>query len=115
MNQKNTRLQNVRNLVSEEGSLAAFAERIERTPAQASMIAGKNPQRGIGDKIARHIEVCFNKPEGWLDETHSLDPLEIQAEKVKQAYKDASRESRLLIERMFGILQDHELKDQDRS
>ncbi|WP_144630246.1 LexA family protein [Bordetella genomosp. 13] len=57
---------NARELVQEAGSLARFAEIVGISPAQAWQIAGDDPRRGIGAKMADRIERAFNKPTGWL-------------------------------------------------
>ena len=66
------RLSNAKKLAERHSStLAAFAERIDRAPTQVSRFMGKNPTKNIGDKVARHIESCFNLEPGWLDQIHS--------------------------------------------
>ncbi len=57
---------NARELVQEAGSLARFADIVGISPAQAWQIAGDDPRRGIGAKMADRIERAFNKPTGWL-------------------------------------------------
>lgn len=70
------RRDNARLLAKAAGGLAAFAKRIDRPDPQVSQLIGKNPQRGIGHAMARHIEECFDKPPGWLDAQHDdAEPL----------------------------------------
>lgn len=64
------RLDNARQLAEQAGGTSAFAARIDREPTQASRFMGKNPSKGIGAKLARHIEERFGKPRGWLDTDH---------------------------------------------
>ncbi|SEQ48564.1 hypothetical protein SAMN03080615_01639 [Amphritea atlantica] len=65
------RLDNTRQLANKHcGSLAKFADRIDRVPTQVSRIIGKNPTKKIGNRLARHIEEKFNKESGWLDQVH---------------------------------------------
>jgi hypothetical protein len=104
MDNKTLRLKNARALINIAGNIDKFAEKIKRSPSQASQVAGKTPTRGIGDRLARHIEICFDKPRGWIDQEHETDPMIERAEKIKRAYLDSSAETRLMIERMFGIL-----------
>lgn len=65
------RRENARELARKLGSNAAFADRIDRSSTQVSRFMGKGATTEIGPKMARHIEQCFNKPEGWLDVDHS--------------------------------------------
>lgn len=68
MNIKETRRSNLQRLIQERQlSFREFAERIERSPAQVSAIAGKTPHKGLGDALARHIETTFSLPRGYLD------------------------------------------------
>lgn len=61
------RLARVHQLVEEAGSLAAFAEFVGISPAQAWQIASKTPRRGIGARMAARIEQAFARTPGWLD------------------------------------------------
>lgn len=70
MDSKNIRYKNARYLVHSVGGVSAFAEKLGKQQSQASAIAGENPARGIGPKIAREIEAKFGKPKGWLDIPH---------------------------------------------
>ncbi|MBS3670170.1 LexA family protein [Vreelandella boliviensis] len=65
------RLENARELAKQAGGTTQFAARVDREPTQMSRIMGANPTKGIGSKMARHIESCFGKPSGWLDYDHS--------------------------------------------
>ena len=64
------RRHNAHLLAEQYKTLTAFAEAIGRPPTQVSRFMGKNPTRGIGNKIARQIENTFDKPHGWLDIYH---------------------------------------------
>lgn len=61
------RYANARRLVAQCGSLVAFADRIGRSPAQVSHIAGESPTKAIGEKLARDIEVAFGMQPGDMD------------------------------------------------
>ncbi|HBP5544003.1 TPA: helix-turn-helix transcriptional regulator [Pseudomonas aeruginosa] len=61
---------NALSLAEQEGGTGAFASRIDREPTQVSRLIGSNPTKNIGNKLARHIEECFDLPRGWLDVLH---------------------------------------------
>ncbi len=61
---------NALSLAEKEGGTGAFASRIDREPTQVSRLIGSNPTKNIGNKLARHIEECFDLPRGWLDVLH---------------------------------------------
>lgn len=50
---------------------AQFAESIDTSPATLSQLMGDNPNRNIGDKMARKIETALNLPFGWMDVLHN--------------------------------------------
>lgn len=62
------RLENARSLAALEGSLSNFARRMRRSRQQVSNFLGRNPQRMIGNELAREIERVFGKEPGWLDQ-----------------------------------------------
>lgn len=64
------RRENARGLAKDCGGQVQFADRIHRQPNQVNHIIGANPIKNIGKRLARHIEKCFGKPEGWLDRNH---------------------------------------------
>lgn len=64
------RRENARTLSKNCGGQVQFADRIQRQPNQINHIIGPNPSKNIGKRLARHIEKCFGKPEGWLDRNH---------------------------------------------
>lgn len=65
------RLENARALSKSVGGNAMFADKVDRSATQISRIMGKNPTIKIGPRMARHIEKCFGKPDGWLDTDHN--------------------------------------------
>lgn len=69
---KDIRLKNARTLLAEAGSRKAMAKRLDKSEGQIGHIMGPNPIKGIGNKIAREIEIAFDKPEGWLDVDHEF-------------------------------------------
>ena len=64
------RLENARALKG-DGTTADFARLLEMEPQQANQIIGPNPKRGIGDDMARRIEIAYEKEIGWLDHDHT--------------------------------------------
>ncbi|MCU8386668.1 LexA family protein [Vibrio navarrensis] len=73
------RVDNARYLAKLAGGTSAFANKIDRSSTQASRFMGTNPTTAIGPKMARHIESCFDKPDGWLDVDHGLGNYSKQA------------------------------------
>lgn len=64
------RIDNARYLSLLEGGISAFANKIDRSETQVSRFLGSGRTKNIGPKMARHIEQCFNMPDGWLDADH---------------------------------------------
>lgn len=92
MDIKQIRYSNTRRLVNSVGGVGVFAEKIDKSPSQASSFAGENPNRGIGHKIARQIEECFGKPLGWLDLSHDND-------QKNSNHEDSQMEEKILPEK----------------
>lgn len=67
MDSKTIRYKNTRLLIEQVGGISNFAEKTNKGQSQISQFAGSNPTKGIGNKIAREIELAFDKPHGWLD------------------------------------------------
>lgn len=67
---KEIRRDNARKLRDGVGGNTYFANMIDRDPTQTSRFMGDNATKNIGDDMARHIEKCFDLPEGWLDQEH---------------------------------------------
>jgi hypothetical protein len=83
------RIQNLRILVSETGSIAKVAKKIDTSPAYLSQIingvkSSTGTARGIGDKLARKLESGLHKPHGWLDNKQEENVLK----QVEAEYKD---------------------------
>lgn len=64
------RRENARKLRDGVGGNSYFANLIDREPTQTSRFLGGNATKNIGDGMARHIEKCFDLPQGWLDQKH---------------------------------------------
>lgn len=73
MNVREARYINTRRLIAKYGGVSAFAEKIGKSQSQASQIAGENPIKGIGNKIAAEIEAAYGLCHGWLDRDHSQE------------------------------------------
>lgn len=68
-----TRLQNFRRVLAEKKlRLTDIADLMGKAPAQVSAFGGKNPTKGIGDQIAREIEIALQLPNGYLDMPFAL-------------------------------------------
>ncbi|MFM0044079.1 hypothetical protein [Paraburkholderia sediminicola] len=70
------------------------------TPQQVNSWGGPNPRRGIGDDIARRIEVTFKKEEGWLDHEWDIDS---SISGHKSALSDEAKSLILCVERLDGL------------
>ncbi|MDR0189744.1 S24 family peptidase [Pseudomonas yamanorum] len=69
-----TRLQNFRRVLAEKKlRLTDIAEMMGKAPAQVSAFGGKNPTKGIGDRIAREIEKALRLHTGFLDMPYGMD------------------------------------------
>lgn len=69
-----TRLQNFRRVLAEKKlRLTDIAELMGKAPAQISAFGGKNPTKGIGDRIAREIEKALHLYTGFLDMPYGMD------------------------------------------
>lgn len=67
-----TRLQNFRKVLADRGlRLTDVSDLLGKSPAQVSAFGGRNPTKGIGDRIAREIEQALELQEGFLDITHA--------------------------------------------
>lgn len=49
---------------------AQFAELADMSPAMLSQLIGDNPNRNVGDRLARKIETALSLPSGWMDSLH---------------------------------------------
>lgn len=73
------RRSNLEVLIEERGSLRAFAEYIEKSPAQvsqwrnASVDSKTGKPRVVGDATARYIEEKVGKQKGWMDSSHGIE------------------------------------------
>lgn len=70
LSSREIRYLNARALIDRSGGVSAFAKKIDREQPQVSSFAGENPIKGIGARMARHIEACFGLASGWMDAAH---------------------------------------------
>lgn len=68
------RRKKLRNLIEKAKSQTEFAEKIGKDPSYLSQVAGINPSKNIGTRVARSIEKKLKLPEGWMDQDHSGHP-----------------------------------------
>lgn len=58
-------------LIDKEGSVQAFAAKVETDPNYVSSLLSEKGKRNVGDLMARKIERAYRLPQGALD-YHSL-------------------------------------------
>jgi phage repressor protein C with HTH and peptisase S24 domain len=61
-----TRLEKLIELVKQNKSQKAVAEKLERSASQVGQYTGGH--RKIGEDFARHVEATFGMPVGWMDQ-----------------------------------------------
>jgi hypothetical protein len=76
---KETRLDNLRALVKQFGTIEAVAQRAETAPVYLSQIlnsvkSSTGTKRGVGDALARRLERGCGKEIGWMDRMHGDAP-----------------------------------------
>jgi hypothetical protein len=64
------RRENIAALAEVAGTWHEFARWTAYSPQFLVNIAGPNPTRAIGEKLARNLELALNLPVGWLDAKH---------------------------------------------
>lgn len=94
---RQNRLWQMRRLVKLAGGVNAAAEKLGRSPAYVTAIAGPNPQRNIGDKMAAVIEEAFGLQPGDLDQPppeqiSNKDPLIDQIVGILSGTSDEDKE-----------------------
>lgn len=78
---------NARFLANEDGSMTAFADKLDKGLSQIGQLIGINNTKNIGNKIARQIESAYGKEKGWLDVPHVSDWQSIDRVEWQEAYK----------------------------
>lgn len=67
------RRDNLRKLIEKMKSQAELADKLEMDPSYLSQIAGINPSKNIGTRVARDIEKKLGLFVGWMDLDHSKE------------------------------------------
>ena len=62
-----TRVENLRRLMEGYGSWAELGRQTGHSVPFLCHVAGPNPRRQIGEKLARDIEAALRLKSGWLD------------------------------------------------
>ena len=62
-----SRIKNLRTLADKHGSWASLGRALGQQPTFLIAVAGPNPRRTFGEKLARSIESTLDLPAGWLD------------------------------------------------
>ncbi|MGB5886588.1 MAG: LexA family transcriptional regulator [Acinetobacter venetianus] len=103
------RFLNAKRLMDESGlKRKEFAEKIDMSYSLLSQYLGKNPTKNIGDDTAEKIEIAFNKPKGYLDQSvqsvvkdgeHGFKKLDIEA--FKKQYNIPDSEDAVLFSRII--------------
>lgn len=98
LSSREIRYMNVRALIERLGGVSAFAKKIDREQPQVSSFAGENPSKGIGGKMARHIEECLSLEKQWLDTPHFEEwPAELMDAAMQQQIDAAHAESEAIM------------------
>lgn len=84
MDIKDIRRANLRRLIAGVGSVKKLAEQSDTNPDWLSALASDRPPttpagspRGVGNKLARKLEMGAGKPQGWMDHVHDLSEEQI--------------------------------------
>lgn len=86
-----TRRANLISLVDQAGGVAKAAQILNRSSSQISQWTNALPDsktglpRNISGKSARYIEQCFDKPQGWLDQTGARVQTTIEQRRAPRA------------------------------
>lgn len=68
--QRRLRAKNLRYAMEQAGDWEALGRLIGQNPVFLKQLAGDNPQRSIGERLARKIEFDMGVAAGWLDQAH---------------------------------------------
>jgi len=67
---RRTRAANLAIAAEKAGGWEALGKLCAQSPDFLKNLAGPQPQRDIGEKLARRIEFDLGVPQGWLDQRH---------------------------------------------
>jgi len=80
MENKEIRLINLKQLLTEAKTAAALAYAANTSPSYISQILSQKTKGSIGNKLARRLELAAGKSKGWLDTIH--DPEDEQRSSI---------------------------------
>jgi hypothetical protein len=100
MDVKQVRRENLDRLIKEAGNLSRLAAKGGSSYDNLSQIVNgtllpSGKPRGIGNDLARSLEVASKKPVGWMDQDHTLtrlNPLEEQLIGIFRRLEDGFRD-----------------------
>jgi hypothetical protein len=98
------RIENARTLMQKVGGISNFSDKIGKAQSQVSRMIGIKPSKNIGSKIAREIEIKFNKELGWLDQPH--DGMQVSEPAAQYGTVNTGR---AMIHRTIDQLNDEEI------
>lgn len=94
---KSIRLKNLKILVAEAGGQKELADRVATDAAYLSQLKTRNRGRGLGDKLARRLEIAMQKPIGWMDHDNTPpDPSKVTS--MRQPFSEDTLQAAKLIE-----------------
>ena len=105
------RLHRLRQLIQEQfgGNQTAFSRAVGKAPAQIGQYVRE--ERGIGERVARHIEGVFCLPDGWMDQSDpegepatDREPLPPRVETHLRVLDHALREGRVTAEQLESAM-----------
>lgn len=106
MNQEQIQLDNLRILIAEKGTIAAVADAAKTAPAYLSQIntgtllpSGK--PRVVGKELARKLEEGCGKPEGWMNQRHTVDKRKQLLDECYEKLSDQQKDQLLQIGNTF--------------
>lgn len=73
------RLDNLGTLIREARTVEALARAVDTSPIYLSQVRNRTltrsgTPRGVGDALARRLEIATRKPIGWMDANHAAEP-----------------------------------------
>lgn len=101
MTRQDIRMANLRKLIAEFGSNSALANAVGTNEKYLSQLLNMLPlpsgnHRSLGDKLARRLERCSGKPDGWMDRDHdasipvSYANLSLEENELLRLYREAN-------------------------
>lgn len=120
MKVEDIRLENLRSLVAEKGTIAAVAQAAETPASYLSQILNRiksrtGKPRDVGSDLARKLETGCGKPHGWMDQLHIFgdagDVVRIEASSLEELEEILGKlETEQLHKLIAGALEKHSKK-----